>query len=150
MRTKAWYRVEKMGLSYPELMYSHRCAWVAEPPRNFLTCLDQDLPVLESGDRSSSLTLFSGACVFPSVSAKRGTESRSLPYDLSGACLVFSLVRAKRGTESEARLILSGTCIFSSVRKSAWDRALRRLACPIRNLCILIGVRGSRVRRETS
>ena len=90
---------DKIGLSHPELVYSHRCASIAGPPRNFLTCLDQESPVLESGDRSSNLTLFSGTlCVLVGV-RKRGTESRSLLV-LSCPELVYSLWSAqKRGTD---------------------------------------------------
>ena len=106
-----------MGLSFPELVYSCRCAWVAGPPRNFLTCLDRDSPVLESGDRSSSLTHFSGTCVFSSVCAKRGAESRSL---LVLSCpeldILFGRSAQKRGTEfdkvglSHPELVYSRRC----------------------------------------
>ena len=106
---------DKIGLSHPELVYSHRCASIAGPPRNFLTYLDQESPVLESGDRSSNLTLFSGTCVFSSVYANAGPSREACL-----SCLVRNL------------------CILFGARKSVVP------ICPCPNLCILIGMRGAR------
>ena len=114
---KAWDRIEKIGLSYPELVYSHRCVRIAGPPRNFLTCLDQVSPVLESGDRSSSLVLFPGTCVFSSVCASAGTSRE--------ACFMLC-----------PELVYSRWCVQST----AETRFSSHL---VRNLYILFGARKS-------
>ena len=66
---KAWAdRVGKIvGLSYPELMYSHRCARSAVPEKLIDFILSM-IRLLESGDRSNSLNLlFWNLCILVGV-----------------------------------------------------------------------------------